>query len=107
MKQTTHRHTLDFALLCGAVALLLVAAGCAPQAEEGAQQVAAPTLEEIPITTASTAARQLFDEGQYLLAVVGGCITLIGVWLVVEAALALRRYRREGKRDSLEIVLAD
>ncbi len=67
MKQTTHRHSFGFALLCGAAALLLVAAGCAPQAEEGAQQAMAPTLEEIPVTTASTAARQLFDEGQYFL----------------------------------------
>ena len=49
-------------------ALLVVAAGCAPQAEEAAYEAAAPpALEEIPITTASDTARKLFDEGQYFL----------------------------------------
>jgi tetratricopeptide (TPR) repeat protein len=45
--------------------MLLAAVGCAPQATEDSE-VAAPVLEEIPTTTASEAARQLFEEGQYL-----------------------------------------
>jgi carbon starvation protein len=44
-------------------------------------------------------------EGQTVLLVVGGCITLIAVWLVVEAVLALRRYGREGPVDSLDVTL--
>jgi len=44
-------------------------------------------------------------EGQTVLLVVGGCITLIAVWLVVEAFLALRRYRREGPVESLDVTL--
>ena len=46
-----------------------------------------------------------YREGQTVLLVVGGCITLIAVWLVVEAFLALRRYRREGPVESLDVTL--
>ena len=38
-----------------------------------------------------------------MLLVVGGCITLIAGWLVVESVLALLRYRRGGRTDGLEI----
>jgi carbon starvation protein len=57
------------------------------------------------LTAMSIKLAEFLNQGQYLLAVVGGCIASIAVWLVVEAALALRRYRREGKRHSLEIAL--
>ncbi|MFQ5349560.1 MAG: tetratricopeptide repeat protein [Thermoanaerobaculia bacterium] len=68
MKREVQRHSPSVvACLCGAAVLLLTGAACAPPAEEAAQQAAAPVLEEIPITTASEAARQLFDEGQYFL----------------------------------------
>jgi carbon starvation protein len=42
-------------------------------------------------------------EGSTTLLVVGGAITLIAVWLVIEALLALRRYRREPPVDDLDI----
>jgi carbon starvation protein len=47
--------------------------------------------------------RDFLGGGQHLLLVVGGAITVIAVWLVVEAGLALLRYRREGRVDDLEI----
>jgi carbon starvation protein len=47
------------------------------------------------------------SEGQTVLLVVGGCITAIALWLVVEAMLALRRYRREGAVDSLDVTLPE
>jgi carbon starvation protein len=47
--------------------------------------------------------RDFHREGQTVLLVVGGGITLIAVWLVVEAFLALRRYRREGPVESLDV----
>ena len=53
-----------------AFAILSLAAGCSPPATETETEVArvaAPQVEEIPVTTASDAARRLFDEGQYLL----------------------------------------
>jgi hypothetical protein len=34
---------------------------------------------------------------------VGCCITAIALWLVVEAGLALRRYRREGRTESPDL----
>jgi carbon starvation protein len=43
--------------------------------------------------------------GQWLLLVVGSCITLIAVWLVIEAGLALRRYRREERVVGLDVPL--
>ena len=39
-----------------------------------------------------------------VLLAVGGAITLIALWLVVEAFLALRRYRREGAVESLDLI---
>jgi carbon starvation protein len=50
---------------------------------------------------------EFFAQGQYLLAVVGCCITLIAIWLVVEAAVALLRYRHEGRRESVDIPLPE
>ena len=47
--------------------------------------------------------RDYLLQGQTLLLVIGGCITLIAGWLVVESALALRRYRRGERTDELEI----
>ena len=46
-----------------------------------------------------------YRQGQTVLLVVGACITGIALWLVVEAVLALRRYRREGPVESLDITL--
>jgi carbon starvation protein len=46
-------------------------------------------------------------DGNDTLLFVGGAITLIAVWLVVEAALALRRYARTPPETSLEIELPD
>jgi len=43
--------------------------------------------------------------GQLLLLVVGGCITVIGLWLGVEAILAVRRFRRARPVDDVEIRL--
>jgi len=38
-----------------------------------------------------------------LLLSVGSCITLIALWLVVEAVLALRRFRRGQTTNDLDI----
>jgi carbon starvation protein len=46
-----------------------------------------------------------FAKQQWLLLVVGACITAIAVWLVVEAGLALRRYRREDRPVGLDVTL--
>ena len=48
--------------------------------------------------------RDYWAEDQRLLLVVGGLITLTAFWLVLEAALALRRYRHEGTKESLDIL---
>ena len=63
MRKAVQRHSYVFVFALCAASVLVVAAGCAPPAEE----VATSALEEIPITTASDTARQLFDEGQYFL----------------------------------------
>ena len=47
--------------------------------------------------------RDFWDAGLTLLLVVGGCITLTGIWLVVEAVLAVRRFRREARTEQLDI----
>lgn len=47
--------------------------------------------------------REFYAAGHTLLLVVGSIITVIAVWLIVEAALALLRYRREGRREDPEI----
>lgn len=68
MKDAIHRYPLLAGLTVVATALI-VTAGCAPQATEevSTAESATPVLEEIPITTTSDAARQLFQEGQYVL----------------------------------------
>jgi carbon starvation protein len=48
---------------------------------------------------------QHFAGGNWLLLFVGGCITGTGVWLVIEAVLALRRYRAAPAVDELDIRL--
>ena len=63
--QRLHRQPKNALFLLGVAALLLSAAGCAPSAEETGTDTA--TVAEIPVTTSSDAARELFDEGQQLL----------------------------------------
>ena len=48
-----------------------------------------------------------YANGQHLLLILGGCIMVTAVWLVVESALAVRRYRREGTRTDLDIRLPE
>lgn len=47
--------------------------------------------------------RDFMVRGETLLLVVGACITVIALWLVVEAGLALRRYSREGRVEELDV----
>jgi len=49
--------------------------------------------------------RSYIVEGNTTLLVVGGAITVIAVWLVVEAALAVKRYRNTPDVETLEIDL--
>jgi len=49
--------------------------------------------------------RSYAAEGNTTLLLVGGAITLIALWLVVEAALAVRRFRSQPPVDDLDIVL--
>ena len=64
------KRVVDFSFpraLALALGLVLALAGCAPQAaDEAAVTDGGPVLEEIPVTTSSEAARELFAEGQYL-----------------------------------------
>jgi carbon starvation protein len=46
-------------------------------------------------------------DGNTVLLVIGALITAIALWLMVEAALAIRRYRRSPPVESLEVVLKD
>jgi carbon starvation protein len=46
-------------------------------------------------------------DGNNILLFVGGAITLIALWLVVEAALAIRRYTRTPPVESLDIALPE
>jgi carbon starvation protein len=58
------------------------------------------------VTTLTAMGLKLADyarEKQITLLVVGACISLIAVWLVVEAALALNRYRKEGPVQSMDL----
>jgi carbon starvation protein len=48
--------------------------------------------------------RDFAAQGQHLLLVVGSAITSIALWLVVEAGLALRRSRREGAVEDLDVL---
>jgi carbon starvation protein len=57
------------------------------------------------LTAMAIKLEDFFAKGQWLLLIVGGCITTTAVWLVVEAALALRRYRREDRQVGLEVAL--
>ena len=69
MKTPIHLFSLTL-LIALTVFVALTAAGCAqpePDASAENPQVTTVQVEEIPVTTASEAARQLFDEGQYLL----------------------------------------
>jgi carbon starvation protein len=59
------------------------------------------------LTAMTLKLRDFLRQGETMLLVVGACITLIAVWLVIEAALALRRFVREGKTDSLDIPITD
>ncbi len=49
--------------------------------------------------------RDFWTDGLGLLFGVGCCILLVGVWLLVEAVLAIRRYRREGTEPGLDVRL--
>ncbi len=51
--------------------------------------------------------RDYARQGEGILLVVGGCISAIALWLIVEAALALRRYRREKPVQRLEVALPE
>jgi carbon starvation protein len=55
------------------------------------------------LTAMSLKLRDYLREGQTVLLVVGGAITVVAVWLVIEAFLALRRFRREGSTDGLDL----
>ena len=66
MKKLIHHHLFAIAV---AGTVLLAVASCAPSTTETPTEPEIETVEidEIPITTSSDAARQLFNEGQYLL----------------------------------------
>ncbi len=49
--------------------------------------------------------RVFWSEGNLILLFVGGAITLIAVWLIVEAALAIRRFARAPAERSLDVAL--
>jgi carbon starvation protein len=55
----------------------------------------------------STKLLSFWRDGNSTLLFVGGAITFIALWLVVEAALAIRRYTRTAPETSLEIALPD
>lgn len=55
------------------------------------------------LTAMTLKLRDFLERGETLLLIVGGCITVIAIWLVVEAALALRRFRRDGRVDELDV----
>ena len=51
--------------------------------------------------------RSFATDGNVTLLIVGSVITAMAAWLVVEAAIAVRRYRRRPPVESLDIVLPD
>jgi carbon starvation protein len=51
--------------------------------------------------------RSFWSEGNMTLLVVGGAITFIAIWLVVEAVLAVRRYTRTSPEEDLDIALPE
>jgi carbon starvation protein len=58
------------------------------------------------ITTLVAMAMKLRDylvQGEIVLLILGGMITMIALWLIVEALLALKRYRQEGAVVSLDL----
>ena len=68
MREKLRRCLPARALLCMVLPLFLfLTAACSPAAEEAAQETVAAAIEEIPVTTASDKARQLYDEGLYYL----------------------------------------
>lgn len=51
---------------------------------------------------------QFYDDGAWLLLGVGSLLFVLGVWLVIEAAISVVRFRRSGARiEGLDIVLAE
>ncbi len=55
------------------------------------------------LTAMAIKLRDFYDKGQWLLFVFGSAITLTAIWMIVEAGLALRRYRRSPGKTVLEI----
>jgi carbon starvation protein len=55
----------------------------------------------------ATKLRAYADEGNTTLLVVGGIITAIALWLVVEAGIALRRYWRSPPVTELDVALPE
>jgi hypothetical protein len=48
-----------------------------------------------------------YRSGERVLLVVGACITLVALWLVIEAGLALLRYRSQGSVESLDVPIPE
>jgi carbon starvation protein len=59
------------------------------------------------VTAMAVKLRDFAHQGETTLLVVGSCITAIAAWLIVEALLALRRYRREGAVETLEVPIPE
>ena len=59
------------------------------------------------ITAMAFKLTDFYRQKDTVLLILAGMITLIAIWLVVEAFLALARYRREGKVESLDIPETD
>ena len=51
--------------------------------------------------------RSYAADGNTTLLVVGGIISFIAVWLVVEAVIALRRYSRSEPVESLDVAMPE
>ena len=62
----TQNQTSRWALTLGLTLAVAALGACAPTTEETTADDAASALEEIPVTTASEAARELWEEGLYL-----------------------------------------
>jgi carbon starvation protein len=59
------------------------------------------------LTAMALKLRDYLIGGQRLLLVVGSCITLIAMWLLIEALLAIRRFRRGQTTDDPDIALSE
>ena len=57
------------------------------------------------LTAMAIKLHDFYARGQWLLLIFGSAITLTAIWLIVEAAMALARYRRQPPQTSLEIAL--